>query len=299
MNSSDDSILTLAQYGTTLVPSAELAMIRGSGNWSAPPRWEQSTNRGNSYMNAFSLYTDQEHKKNSKNPTMPEPIDIHDIGLAHFNTPTDLGDSLRKRVYQVGSTGLHSESPGSWNNPEFEGAQNQYVEWALKALAQGGLTPTPFVIYFFSTENVNYLQERTKTEVKKHTGQVINNQSIDELLIIMRNKMIYAYSGWLPNEMSEGGPNAITNRGEKPCSLENRLVRLNKSVLEETVKQVLSGINMYNQFYKDQSSLPMPLSLPMYTSMSGSRELSESIGFNSGLERTIAAQSFNQRYNIL
>ncbi len=299
MNSSDDSILTLAQYGTVLVPSKELAMARGSGNFNPPPRWEQSTDRGNSWMNAYPLYTDQENKKNPRNPIMPEPIDVNDLSIAHFNTPSDMGDSLRKRVYQVGSTGLHSEPPGSWNNQEFQGAQNQYVEWALKALAQGGMMPTPLVIYFFSTENVNYLQERTKQEIKKHTNKVISPQSIDELLIIMRNNLLYAYSGWLPNETSQGGPNAITDRGEKPCSLENRLFRLNKSVLEETVKQVLSGINMYKQFVKDQSSLPMPMSLPVYTSMSGSRELSESIGFNSGHDRTLAASSFSQRYNII
>lgn len=299
MNSGDDKILTLAQYGNILVPSDELAMARGSGNFNPPPRWQQSTDRGNSWMNAYPLYTDQKNKQHPKNPSMPEPIDVNDLSLAHFNTPSDFGDSLRKRVYQVGSTGLHSEPPGSWNKPEFEGAQNQYVEWALKSLAQGGMMPTPLITYFFSTENVNYLQERTKQEIKKHTGKVVNNQSVDDLLVIMRNKILYAYSGWLPNETSQGGPNAITDRGEKPCSLENRLFRLNKSVLEETVKQVLSGINMYEQFIKDQSSLPMPLSLPTYTSMSGSRELSESIGFNSGLDRTIAAQSFSQRYNIL
>lgn len=299
MNPSDNSILTLAQYGTVLTPSKEVALARGSGNWNPPPFYYQSTDRGNSWENAYPLYTDQHNKQFPKNPTVPEPIDVHNLDLAHFNTPSDMGDTLRKRVYQVGSTGLHSEPPGSWNNPEFQGAQNQYTEYALKALMQGGMMPTPLAIYFFSTDNINYLQNRTKQEIKKHTGQDINNQSVDELITIMINKLLYAYSGWLPNEASQGGPNAITDRGEKPCSLENRLFRLNKSVLEETVKQVLSGINQYKQFIKDQSSLAMPLSLPVYTSMAGSRELSESIGFNSGIERTIAMSSFSQRYSII
>lgn len=299
MNSSDNSILTLAQYGTILKPSNEVAQARGSGNWNPPPFYYQSTDRGNSWMNSYPLYVDQHNKKYPKNPTVPEPIDVNNLNIAHFNTPSDMGDVLRKRVYQVGSTGMHSEPLESWDKPEFEGAQNKYTEYALKALMQGGMMPTPLAIYFFSTDNINYLQNRTKEEVKKHTGQDINNQSVDELITIMINKMQYAYSGWLPNESSQGGPTAITNRGEKPCLLENRLFRLNKSVLEETVKQVLSGINQYKQFIKDQNSLPMPLSLPVYTSMSGSRELSESIGFNSGLERTIAANSFSSRYNII
>lgn len=302
MDPYDDKILTLAQYGTVLVPSKEVAAARGSGNWNPPPVWEQSTNRGNSWMNAYPMYTDSYNKKNPRNPggpISPEPIDVNNLSIANFNTPSDAADVLRKRVYQVGSTGLHSEKPGSWENPEFQGVQNQYTEYALKALMQGGMMPTPLAIYFFSTENVNYLQERTKEEAKKHTGHEISNQSVDELITIMINKLLYAYSGWLPNESSQGGPNAITDRGPKPCSLENRLFRLNKSVLEETVKQVLSGVNMYKQYIKDQSSLPMPMSLPVYTSGSGSRTLSENIGFHSGHERTLAAQSFNQRYNII
>lgn len=299
MNSRDNQILRLSDsYGTILTPSKEVAQARGSGNWNPPPIWQQSTNRGYAYENAYPMYIDSQNK-GSKNKFSPEPIDTNNLGLADFNTPSDMGDMLRKRAYQVGSTGLHSEAQGSWNNPEFQGAENQYVEWALKALIPGGITPTPLLTYFFSTDNVNYLQDRTKQEVKKYTGTSINDQSIDELLIIMRNKLIYAYSGWLPNSASEGGPNAITNRGEKPCDLEMRLSRLNKSVIEETVKQVLSGINMYKQFIKDQSSMPMPLDMPILTTMRGSRELSEPIGFNSGLERTVAANSFNMRYNIL
>lgn len=296
MDSDDNGILTLGQYGTVLMPSKEIAMIRGSGNWNPPPFYYQSTDRGNSWMNSYPLYTDKHNKQFPNDPNMPEPIDVNGLSLAHFNTPSDMGDVLRKRVYQVGSTGLHSEPSDSWNNSEFHGAQNKYTEYALKALMQGGMMPTPLAIYFFSTENINYIQDRTIQEVKKHTGQVINKQSVDELINIMINNLLYAYSGWLPNETDA---NNVTKRGEKPCSLENRLIRLNKSVLEETVKQILSGINQFKQFTKDQSSLPMPLSLPVYTTMSGSRELSESIGFNSGLDRTIAAQSFNSRYNIL
>ena len=113
MNSNDDSILRLAEYGTILIPSDQLAQARGSGNFNPPPRWESSTNRGNAWMNAYPMYVDQQNKQFPKNPTVPEPIDVNDIGLAHFNTPNDMGDVLRKRVYQVGSTGLHSEPPGT------------------------------------------------------------------------------------------------------------------------------------------------------------------------------------------
>jgi hypothetical protein len=283
MNQSDNNILTLDQYGNTLTSSSNAAKQRGSGNFNPPPRWEQSIDRGNAMMNSYQIY----------NEGLPAPMDMNNNNETDFNSPSQMGDDLRKRAYVVGNTGLHAES-GSWNRSEFEGAQNQYVEWALKSAIPGGITPTPLLIYFFSTENVDYIQNRIKNEVKKHTGTEINNQSIDELLIIMRSNLLYAYSGWLPNNS-----NKITDRGPKECSLEERLSRLNKSVIEESVKQVLSGINAYKQYTKDISSMPMPLSMPVYTSMSGSRELSENIGFNSGHERTIASQSYNQRFNII
>ncbi len=283
MNSKDNRIITLSQYGNVLMNSKDVGIARGSGNWNPPDRFEQSTNRGNAYMNAYPMFS-------KDNKQQPEPSDSEVLNSVGYN----LSDDLRKRAYVVGSTGLHSET-AMWNRSE-PGEDNKYVEWALKSAAPGGMTATPMLVYFFSTDNVNYLQDRIRSEVKKHSGHDVNNQSVDELLIIMRANLLYAYSGWLPNENS---PNKITDRGEKKHSLEDRLTRLNKSVIEEGVKQVLSGISMYNKYILDKSSLPMPLSMPVYTSMSGSRELMPSIGFNSGLDRTIASQSFNQRFNVI
>ncbi len=265
------------QYGNIMKPIDQVALDRGKGMYNPPPIFQQTTNRGNSWMNALS-----------------SPIAYEDNNT-NAGEVQNTNDSFNLLPYAVGSTGFHDEPPKSWDREEFEGAQNQYVAWALKALIPGGITPTPLLLFFFSTENVNYIQDRIKNEVKKIAGQDINNQSVDEILIIMRSTLIYAYSGWLPG----GNKDNLTNRGEKPCSLEDQLSRLNKSVIQECVKQVLSGINQYKLYMKDKSSMPMPLSLPIYTSMAGSRELSESIGFNSGLENSISAQSFNQRYNII
>jgi hypothetical protein len=278
-------IPTLAQYGNILTTSKDAAQARGSGNYNPPPRWEQSIDRGYAFENAYPMYIKETDKANGHSKTVSEASNMENLNLAHFNTPSDLGDSLRKRAYTVGSTGLHEQSPGEWEG-------SHYVMWAAKSMQ---MAPDTLLNYFFSTENVNYLQDRTVSEIKRLRKKDIAKQSIDELLIIMRNKYIYALSGWLPQA---NNPNVPQGRGPAPCSIEERLTRLNKSVLEETVKQVLSGLDQYAQFYMDQASLPMPMSHPTYASMAGSRGLSESIGFNSGNDRTLAANSFNMRYNI-
>jgi hypothetical protein len=283
MNAYDDKMVTLSQYGNILMPSKDVAMARGSGNYNPGPRWQQSTNRGPAFSKAY-----------ESSGMMPNPNKADDLMAADLEDAYKASDELRKRAYVVGNTGFHTETE-KWTTPEFEGVDNRYEMWALRSLVPGGMTPTPLIKYLFSIENVNYIQERIKSEITKHTGHQINNQSIDEILVIMRSTLLYAYSGWLPNK----DKNAITDRGEKNVSLEDRLTRINKSIIEEAVKQVLSGINQYKQYTKDISSLPMPLSMPVYTSMSGSRTVSENIGFNSGHERTIAANSYNMRFNII
>lgn len=285
------SIPRLAQYGTVLAPATQVAQQRGSGNYNPPPLWEQSTNRGHAYSNAFNLYRN-EYDRNNKDTFkyFPNPDNLYSTDYA---TVTGQNDQIKKQPYRVGTTGLHAETVNSWQNPEFEGVSDQYTEWALKALQ---MTPTPMIIYFFNTKNIEYLQSRIMEEVKRIKGVRVNPQSVDDLLIIMRSTYLYGMNGWLP---AETNPNFPQNRGPKPCALEGRLSRLNESVLREAVKQVLSGIDQYKQYIKDKSSMPMPLDRPVYASMSGSRTLSENIGFNSGHERSLAAQSFNQRYNII
>ena len=124
----------------------------------------------------------------------------------------------------------------------------------------------------------------------------------------MRNTYSYALAGWLPHA---GDPNkayargTIVNPGGKAyglqgcTSLSEQLTRLNKSVLEETISQILSGIDQYKQYYKDASSIPMPLSRSVMTTMKGSRVLQENIGFESGHDMSKSISSYSQRFNII
>lgn len=98
---------------------------------------------------------------------------------------------------------------------------------------------------FFSEYNINYLQMRIINETKKITGYTIGKQNEDSLVIIMSN--IYEYATSAPNNMG----------------LTDTLYRLNQAVLQKCVRQCVSGVNMYIQYTKDASMLPVPLAHPV------------------------------------
>lgn len=277
------------QYGNTLLEANHIAKYRGSGDWNPPPLMEQTTDRGNAFSQAYNVYESNDNTKNAnisyaKNPTYQVPMD---------NQIDVWNGMVKTEGYSVGNTGLHPQLKGSWNAPNIDGVSDRYTEWALRSLQ---LDPNPLLNFYFSKENVDYLQERLIAEVKRIQKLDISRQSDDELLIIMRNHYTKALSGWLPHE---GDPNKPYPRGPTPCSLTERLTRLNKATIEECTKQILSGTYMYLTYYRDASSLPLPMDRPVYASSKGENVLSPNVGFDSSLEFNKAVQSFNQRYNII
>lgn len=296
----------LNYYGTAMVQADDLAKTRGKGLYNEVPKREQTTDRGRAYQNALAVYAKSVNYTDDKK--LKEKM--YDKFEKPWATVEGLLDQDRREPYVVGSTSYHPELPGSWNNPDFEFSRgdNQYIIWACNSM---NMQPNPLLNFLFSTDNVNYIQQQIVDEVYRIRQIKIAKQSTDELLIIMRNKYQYALSGWLPRDINNlakvyprgdvKNPNGLAyDSNSTGCSnLEFQLLQINRSILEECIKQVLSGIDAYLQYYKDASSLPMPLSRSVYVSSKGSNELSESIGFQNGIQQTNAASSFNQRFNII
>lgn len=246
-------------YGDTLRKNSQIGILRGSGKWDPPPTNPQSDDRGPAWSKAFGDYS---------------------IPL------NDLSENLEpKKGFQVGATGFYTQ-------PFMRQEASQ--EFASRATH---LEPNNLMYFFFSKDNIDYLQDRIVSEVLRIQGTKISRQSEDELLIIMQNFYSRALNGWLPQPQN---PEVPQPRGEVCCSLTEQLKRLNKAVLEECVKQVLGGVMMYKTYYKDASSLPMPLTHPVLTTMKGSKGLSERVGmYDNPIEASRAISSYNQRHNIL
>lgn len=170
---------------------------------------------------------------------------------------------------------------------------DSYQDFALKSTNQ---TPSSLLNTFFSKENVKYLGRRIIEETKRITGETVKEQNEDSLLIIMKNVYEYAISGFLPQPEDA---QLAHSRGNVNVSLLDRMTRLNQSVLQKCVKQVVSGISMYKQYYKDASSLPMPLSHPVNISNKGGNVLRENVGFYNSRDENRSIQSFNLRNNVI
>jgi len=282
MSNTDASVLS-AQYNNVATTPGQLGAIRGSGQFSTDfplsSNWPLSNFNPNT-----SSYVQQIHPQG-------QSLWQADTQFPSYGTKWNLSEMMpvgQKTNNQWEYTKDQSSFPPG-SKESLQG--DPYLQYGLKA-NQSVITALNSL--FFNEKNVQYLQKRIIDDIKQLTGVTIKPQSEDALLVIMNNKYQYSLYGWLP---AMSTPHLALPRGEKPCSLTDRLTRLNQSVLQDTIKQILSGMNMYMQYYKDASSLPTPLSRPKAMTMKGSRVLQENVGLHSGNSRAI--DSFNMRDNVI
>ena len=250
-----------AEYGSELVAAPPMAVDRGTGNWNPSPANLQTVNRGNSLDNAWGMYAQ---------------------GIESPGSPAPTG-SITAPTCPPGPSAQNPLAVDSWDNAVNE----TLVGWASRAT---GYAPNNLMTFFFSRENIDYLQQRFKDETLKIKNVQIADQNENELLQIMLTVYMDALQGTLPNQ---------NNKGTECGYLEDKLSRVNKTVIEEGLQQILGGINMYKSYHVQNSSLPLPLAHPTLTTMKGSNVLSPSIGIeDDGHLATTAIDSFNMRYNI-
>lgn len=259
------SILS-AQYNNLATTPRNLGWIRGSGQFSTgngmSSNWQQGQQP--TYTNEF--------------PHEPFPNQKYEL-----SDKAPVGQRVNNK-WKFTESQAHAPLKG-----------DPYLDFALNDLHE---TPTALNMIFFNTTNVDYLQKRIVEDVYNITGMKIKPQDTNSLMVYMTNAYVLGHSGWLPTtSVVHLGAMQAQQRGPKNCSLKQRLARLNQTVLQQAIKDVLSGIGMYMTYYKDASSLPVPLERPTYMSAKGANVLQENIGLYSGNSQGIA--SFNQRYNVL
>ena len=124
-------------------------------------------------------------------------------------------------------------------------------------MLRGNWEATPVSTAFFSVENVQRIQQLIRKGVfdrSQPKGYVIDDQSTDELKIIMR-AIYYQY-----------GRNMTTD-------ILGQVDDLNKKVVDWSVPHILSAVDMYHYYLKDISQLPIPMEQPQHLSRAGTRSL--------------------------
>ena len=117
--------------------------------------------------------------------------------------------------------------------------------WEVNSLSKG----------FFSKENLARIQtaiRRSVYERSRPKGYVIDDQSVDELKMIMR-ALFYQYAKNLPND------------------IQGQIEELNGRVVEWSVPHILSAVDHYYYYLKDIDTLPVPLAHPQHLGSSGTR----------------------------
>lgn len=107
---------------------------------------------------------------------------------------------------------------------------------------------------FFSPENIEFIQHSIKTQVYAQSGNTYNisNQSLVTINIILKSIFL------------QYGKNLKSNITEQ-------VELLNQKVLEYSISNILTNIEMYMMYKKDVSTLPVPLRHPTYTSTYGTK----------------------------
>jgi hypothetical protein len=123
-------------------------------------------------------------------------------------------------------------------------------------LVRGNIEKNTLNTNFFSPANVQIIQNRLQYEVyARSQGKYrVGPQSAENLLIIMRS-MYYQYGKNLE------------------CNIKEQIQELNTYVINFAVPKILSEVDMYQQYRKDITTLPVPMLQPVNISRAGTKSL--------------------------
>jgi hypothetical protein len=128
------------------------------------------------------------------------------------------------------------------NSPETSSLKNCNTQDALKGI----LDETLLSNTFFSTGNVQNIQNMIRYYFHQEKNEIISEQNNNELLTIMRG-IYLKYSNSAANTLDE---------------IKKEVQEINKVVVEYALKQIYINYDNYNRYISDLESLPTPLDLP-------------------------------------
>jgi hypothetical protein len=156
-----------------------------------------------------------------------------------------------------GRVNLKAREPESKNQVPGFGYRTEVGSTEGQDAIRGNMTATPLNQAYFSPANVKIVQNKIRKEVydRSKTEFLVDEQSVDELLIIMR-AMYLQY-----------GKN-------QPTNIPGQIADLNQLVADWCVPKILAECSMHKTYLHDLQNLPVPLAHPIMLSKTGSKSAS-------------------------
>ena len=119
---------------------------------------------------------------------------------------------------------------------------------------RGNVMANPLNQTFFSPANVQIIQNKLRRDVydRSHGEYLIDDQSVDELLIVMR-AMYLQYGKNQPDHIRE------------------QIIELNQIVTDWCIPKILSECSMHKTYLHDIQNLPVPMEQPVHISQKGTK----------------------------
>ena len=126
---------------------------------------------------------------------------------------------------------------------------------------------TPLTFLYFSDKNVDNVQKLLRLRVFKETEYVIDDQSKNELLTVMRSVFLEhsSHPPLIHQDMKKDQLDILLTK------YTNEVDRLNRLVVELVVPKLIGQLKQYFGYLKDSSSQPIPLSQPVNESTAGKK----------------------------
>ena len=158
-------------------------------------------------------------------------------------------------------------SPGSYPLTADQGDQKLSGS-NTKYLFKNLFGETVLTFLFFSNKYIYNIQSIIKSIIYKDMGYIVDNQSNNELLIIMRSTFLQYnnHPKLLTDNMSDSERNILFKE------YTNEFARLNKLLIDEIIPMIKTQIQMYIGYLKDTNTRPVKKDNPVNTNIKGERQ---------------------------
>ena len=180
-------------------------------------------------------------------------------GRINLNAPPSAGGAgFLNEDFRAGESssalgnGIRADSSSSF--PGFQYQTSSEVSFQDDML-RGNWAQNKLSAAFFSRQNLQAIQNLIRKDVFEKSqpkGYVIDDQSVDELKIIMR-ALYLQYAKNMPNDIP------------------GQVAELNQRVADWSVPHILSAVDHYQYYLKDIQSLPVPMAQPVLLSRAGTK----------------------------